>query len=446
MTTGHDALSILAAARDAGPAVALRAGGRSYTFAQLADMTRARQAAVERDARPGVPFPVVGTNTLATLVTVYALLEARIPMLMLHPRLRAPERDALLRAAQERGRLAGDDAAAVLFTSGTTGQARAAVLSRSAFVASARASEANLGWRDDDRWLACITVAHVGGLSIVTRCLAARRALVLAERFDAAQFPEWIERDRVTLASVVPTMLAMVLDAHPDWRAPAWLRGVLVGGAGASRRLLARATAHGVPVLPTYGLTETCAQVTTVRIADVRSAPDAGAGPPLPGADVRVVDGHIEVRGDMLMSGYWNEPPLARGAWFDTGDLGEFDAHGNLHVYARRSDLIVTGGENVYPAEVEQALEALPGIAAAGVFGVPDERWGETVAAALVADGVVPDATLFAHVDACLAPHKRPRRVCFVDRLPSTPGGKLDRRALARLASSLRPLPAPAGD
>lgn len=446
MTAGRDPLSIIAAARDAGPAVALRAQGRSYSFAQLAEMTRVRQRFVERDARPGVPFPVIGTNTLATLVTVYALLEARIPMLMLHPRLRAPEREALLRAAAERGRLAGDDTAAVLFTSGTTGHPRAAVLSRAAFVAAARASEANLSWRDDDRWLACITFAHVGGLSIVTRCLAARRALVLAERFDAAEFPGWVERDRVTLASVVPTMLAMVLDAHPHWRAPASLRAVLVGGAHASARLLARAADRGLPVLSTYGLTETCSQVTTARMADLRSAADVGAGPPLAGADVRVVDGRIEVRGDMLMTGYWNEPPLVRGAWFDTGDLGEFDARGNLHVHARRSDLIVTGGENVYPAEVEQALEALPGIAAAGVFGVPDEQWGETVAAALVADGVVPDTTLFAHVDACLAPHKRPRRVCFVDRLPSTPGGKLDRRALARLASSLRPLPAPAGD
>jgi O-succinylbenzoic acid--CoA ligase len=110
-------------------------------------------------------------------------------------------------------------------------------------------------------------------------------------------------------------------------------------------------------------------------------------------------------------------------------------------VLARRSDLIVTGGENVYPAEVEQALEALPGIAAAGVFGVPDEHWGQMVAAALVTDRAVPEDALFAHVDACLAPHKRPRRVCFVKKLPQTPGGKLDRRALAALAPVLRPLP-----
>jgi O-succinylbenzoic acid--CoA ligase len=141
------------------------------------------------------------------------------------------------------------------------------------------------------------------------------------------------------------------------------------------------------------------------------------------------------------MAGYWGEPPFAAGSWFDTGDIGEIDARGCLRVLARRADLIVTGGENVYPAEVEHALESVAGIAAAAVFGVPDELWGETVAAALVADGVAPsEATLRSHIDAALAPHKRPRRICFVPSLPQTPGGKLDRRALAALAPSLRAL------
>jgi O-succinylbenzoic acid--CoA ligase len=313
------------------------------------------------------------------------------------------------------------------------------VLTHDAFIASAQASAANLGWQADDVWLLAMPLAHVGGLSILTRCLLARRCVALAERFDAAAFPEAIERLRITLASLVPTMLARVLDAHPGWRPPAHLRAILLGGAAASPRLLARAAERGVPVLTTYGLTETCSQVTTARYA-ARFAPlGEGSGAPLPGAEIRIVDGRIHVRGPMRMAGYWNEPPLAAESWFDTGDLGEIDARGNLHVHARRTDLIVTGGENVYPVEVEGVLEGCPGIAAAAVFGIDDETWGQVVAAALVADGAPPgDEVLAAFCARHLAAHKRPRRICFVAALPLNASGKLDRRALPGLAVRLR--------
>jgi O-succinylbenzoic acid--CoA ligase len=315
------------------------------------------------------------------------------------------------------------------------------VLTRSAFVASAAASAANLGWEDDDCWLLCMPVARVGGLSILTRCLAARRCVALAPAFDAAAFPEWVDAQRITLASVVPTMLARVLDRHPGWTAPPHLRAILVGGAAAAPKLLRRAADRHLPIVLTYGATETCSQVVVTPYHARYAAADWGAGVPLPGIDLRVAGGHIEVRGPVLMAGYWNEPPLAPGCWFDTGDLGDLDARGALHVHARRSDLIVTGGENVYPAEVERALEALPGIAAAGVFGVADEVWGQTVAAALVAEATPPsDAALLDHVGRRLAPHKRPRQVCYVDRLPQTPAGKLDRLALPGIARSLRAL------
>jgi O-succinylbenzoic acid--CoA ligase len=191
----------------------------------------------------------------------------------------------------------------------------------------------------------------------------------------------------------------------------------------------------------TYGLTEACSHVTTTPYAARFEPGKHGAGRPLTGIGVRVRNGHIEVRGTVLMAGYWNETPLDPNAWFDTGDMGEFDAAGCLHVHARRADLIVTGGENVYPAEVERVLETFPGIVAAGVFGVPDEVWGQTVAIALVVEKPPPDAAL---VDFCrreLAPHKRPRQVCYVERLPAAPSGKLDRRALSELAPELQPLP-----
>jgi O-succinylbenzoic acid--CoA ligase len=432
-------LSIAAAAREAGQSIALVCAGRSHTFGELAELARARGG--ELDVRERVPYPLSGTNALDTLVTLYALLERRIPALLLHPRLTETERRALLATAARLGPVAHDDAAAVLFTSGTTGTPRGAVLTRRALVASACASAANLGWRDDDRWLACMTLAHVGGLSIVTRCLAARRCVVLAERFDAATFVRHVRDDRVTLASLVPTMLARVLDVNPQWTPPRQFRAVLLGGAAASTGLRARAVDRGVPLLATYGLTEACSQVTTTSYQERLSRDDFGSGVPLPGVRLRVVKGRIEVSGETLMAGYWNEAPLAPGAWFDTGDIGELDARGRLHVHGRRTELIVTGGENVYPADVEHALETCAGVRAAAVFGVPDAHWGEVVAAAIVADGAAPsDAALAAFARERLASHKRPRFVCYVGRLPQTPGGKLDRRALAALALSLRPL------
>lgn len=439
-----DALSIFAAARDAAAHVGLLAGGRPYCFAELAALTRERMRELAPDACGGSPFVVTGSNTLATVTTLYALLELRIPALLLHPRLTAAEREALTVPAPSPPLPAG--AAAVIHTSGTTGAPRAAVLTRSALLASAAASAANLGWEDGDCWLLCMPLARVGGLSILTRCLVARRCVALAEGFDADTLPQRVAADGVTLVSWVPTMLHRVLERHPHWCAPDGLRAVLIGGAAAPDALLQRARERGLPLVLTYGLTETCSQVVATPYAARHAPGDSGAGVALPGVEVRVRDGRIEVRGPMLMAGYLGEAPLPPGAWFDTGDLGEIDARGCLHVLARRTDLIVSGGENVYPAEVERALEACPGIRAAGVFGVADPVWGQVVAAAVVTGDPPPDDVLLAaHVSARLAPHKRPRRLCRVDALPQTAAGKPDRAALAAYARWLAPLVYPRG-
>jgi len=434
------ALSIAAAGRDAPGARGLADGARTYTFGELAAMTRRRIGELSTP-RDGTPHPVLGTNTLDTVVTLYALLEMEVPALLVHPQLTPSEQAALLARAARSGPVPHAGAAAIIHTSGTVGEPRGAVLTRAALAASARASAANLGWADDDVWLLCMPVARVGGLSILTRCLAARRCVALCDGFDARRFPEWLESHGATLVSLVPTMLTRVLESQPGWTAPARLRAILLGGAAASPKLLTRAAARRLPIVVTYGLTETCSQVCATPYAARFDPAASGAGVPLPGIDVRVRDGRIEVSGAVLMAGYWGEAPLSPGAWFDTGDLGEIDGRGCLHVHARRADLIVTGGENAYPIEVERALEAFPGIAAAGVFGVPDEVWGETVAAALVAERRPPaDSDLFEYLCQRLAPHKRPRQVCYVDRLPLAATGKLDRRALPQFARQLRAL------
>ncbi len=434
-----DALSIFAAARDAGDATALRIGEQSLSFAQLARHVAVRLA--ELDLRGTTLYPLIGSNTLETLVTLYALLETRTAALLLHPRHTESERGAVLDAARDAGGSSDPDVAAVIYTSGTSGAPRGVVLTRSALRSSAEASAANLGWEDNDCWLLAMPLARVGGLSIVTRCLAARRAVALAPAFDARLLPDWIAQQRVTLISLVPTMLAKCLAEHPGWTPPSHLRAILLGGAAASPRLLAQAAQRGLPIVITYGCTETCSQVVTTPYLRRYAAASCGAGQALEGVQLRVAGGRIEVRGAMLMSGYLGEPALERDAWFDTGDLGEIDDQGWLHVHARRTDLIVSGGENIYPAEVERVLEICAGVVAAGVFGVADEIWGQTIAAALVvAADAPPDQAIIDHMVAHLAAYKRPRQVCVVPALPHTGAGKLDRQALRDMTAALRPL------
>lgn len=438
----NDRLSIFAAARQAPAAIGLRTDQRSFSFAELAQAAAQRMRAAELQQPLHLPYVLDGTSTFDTVITLYALLQLRRPALLLHPKLTPSERSGALRAVERGAATLPGDAALIVLTSGTTGEPRAAVLSRGALLASAAASAANLGWLDGDCWLLAMPIARVGGLSILTRCLIARRTVALAAGFDAVQLPGFIERHRVTIASLVPAMLAKVLDANPRWTPPAHLRVVQIGGAAAPSTLLERAARRGVPIVVTYGCTETCSQVVVTPYELRFDAARCGAGRPLPGAQVRVVDGHIEVRGPMRMAGYAGEPPLDPQAWFDTGDLGEFDTDGFLHVHGRAGDVIITGGENVYPVEVERVLESFPGVAAAGVFGVPDETWGEVVAAAVVTRGEpVDEAELVAFVAARLSPHKLPRAICEVPALPHTAAGKPDRAALASLAKRLRPLP-----
>jgi len=441
-----DGLSITAAAREAGDALALITRDGRYRFADLAQFAHQRLRTLPEGHGP---VTVVGSNTLQTLVTLYALLEAGRPALLLHPKLTEYEQAQDIEATRQAAATLSPDAAAIIYTSGTSGRARGAVLTRSALLASLAASAANLGWNDDDRWLATMPLARVGGLSVITRCLAARKPVVLSEAFDADALPRQLAEHRATLLSLVPTMLVKLLDAHPAWQAPAHLRALLLGGAPASPRLLARAAERGLPIVITYGCTETCSQVVATPYAQ-RSAPAAcGVGQPLAGAELRIdARGHVLVRGPMRMAGYLGEAPMAPDAWFDTGDLGELDATSSLHLHARRSDLIISGGENVYPPEVEHVLEACPGVEAAAVFGLADETWGQIVAAVVVpeprarrADHAAALAQgLIEHLAGRLAPHKRPRRLGFMAALPQTAAGKLDRAALAARPPQLHEL------
>lgn len=345
--------------------------------------------------------------------------------------------------------------ALLVYTSGSTGRAKGVVLTAGALYASARASALNLGEHAGDRWLACMPLYHIGGLSILLRATiatanGASTSVHALSRFDAdAAYCALIDGDApVTLASMVPTMLARVFDIatraghlHP----PVALRAILLGGGPIPRELLHRAVDTGWPVLPTYGMTESASQIATMPLTAPPNRRRESGAQPLEGVAIKIEPiavapgsdsvGEILVRGPMLMREYWRRPDETAHAlldgWFHTGDLGTLDDDGYLHVLGRADDVVVSGGENVMALEVEQALRELPGVRDVAVVGVDDATWGRAVAAALVLDD---DASIETILDTFpLARHKRPRRVCVVPAIPRTTLGKPDRRAVAAL-------------
>jgi o-succinylbenzoate---CoA ligase len=334
----------------------------------------------------------------------------------------------------------------IIYTSGTTGRPKGALLTHANHWWSAIGSERNLGVHPDDRWLAVLPLFHVGGLSILIRGVVSGMAVVLHESFDPAAVNRAIDEDGITIVSVVSTMLERMLEDRGERPYPWHLRCVLLGGGPVPSRLLDACTRRAVPVVQTYGLTETASQVATLSPHDA-ARKLASAGKPLPHVALRVIGpdgdalpagaaGEITVRGPMVMAGYWRRPEetalALRDGWLHTGDIGYLDAEGYLYVLDRRDDLIVCGGENVYPAEVEAALLAQPAVKEAAVVGMPDTRWGHVpVAAVAVRDGfAVSEAQLRAGCASVLARYKVPARVWLVDALPRTAGGKLRRAAL----------------
>ncbi len=327
-------------------------------------------------------------------------------VLPLDPRLPTAARDAVLAAARP-GEPVEDGDALVVASSGTTGEPKAVVLTHEAVTASALASSSALGVDPDgDRWLACLPLAHVGGLSVVTRALRTGTPLTVHAGFDAAAVGQ-AAADGCTLTSLVPTALARI--------DPSIFRAVLVGG---------QAPPPDRPshVIATYGMTETGSGV-------------AYDGVPLDGVEVRIEpDGEIHLRAPMLLRCYRDgtDPKLPDG-WYPTGDLGELRDDGRLHVHGRRGDLIITGGENVWPAAVERALAAHPAIAEIAVVGRPDAEWGQRVVALVVpADPAAPPRLedLRDHVKQTLPAYAAPTALEVVTALPRTASGKVRRADL----------------
>lgn len=350
--------------------------------------------------------------------------------------------------ADRRGRRRAERAALVLRTSGTSGTPKGVVIGFSQLMASADGSASLLGSQIDDRWLLCMPLFHIGGLSILIRATLAGATVVLHERFDADDVARAIDDDRISCVSFVATMLAQVIETRGNRSAPGTLRLVLLGGGPASEALLQCGLELGYPLAPTYGLTEATSQVATRPPGMLEEGDSLSAGlEPLAGVSLRIVDdagdsvsvgteGAIEVSGPIVMTGYLDDPQatettLAEG-WLRTGDIGLLDNAGRLRVLDRRSDLILSGGENVYPAEIESVLDDHEDVIEAGVCGVPDEKFGARPVAFLVLrEGASLDAEEMAEFcQARLASYKCPTTFNQSGVLPRTPTGKLIRRAL----------------
>ena len=414
--------------------VAVEAAGGSLTYAGLAEA--AARAAAQLGEERG-PVAIAMPPGIEWAIALHACLRAGRPVQPVDLRLGAEEQ-AVRRQGATRlidgpgGLLAGpptvgataagraggpdpDRVVAVMHTSGTTSEPKPVELTQGNFMASALGSAVALGLDPDERWLCPMPLTHVGGLSILIRSAIYATTVVLHGRFDTGAVLEELMRPdrRITLVSLVPTMLARLLDA--GLQAPPTLRWALLGGGPIPAGLLERAAAAGVPVAPTYGMTEACSQIATF-------------GFPLPGVELQLTDqGEILVRGAIVAPGAADE----RG-WLHTGDLGRLDQRGALAIVGRASDTIVTGGENVAPSEVESVLLEHPSVADAGVFARPDAEWGEAVVARVV---LRPGAAAAAEelktfLRGRLAAFKVPKAIELADELPRTASGKLLRREL----------------
>lgn len=324
-----------------------------------------------------------------------------------------------------------DATAVVIHTSGTTSAPRPVELTYANILWSALGSGVALGIDHAERWLCALPLSHVGGLSILLRSAIGATSAVMHERFELELTLQALRDEQITLVSLVATTLARLLDAGLE-RPPA-LRCALTGGGPVPATLLDRARAAGVPVALTYGLTEACSQVSTTPIAQLGKPANAGtstAGPPLFCTRVQIAsDAEILVRGPTVAPG-----ALAADGWLHTGDLGSVDESGRLAVTGRKADTIVSGGENVAPAEVEAVLEAHAGVLEAAVLGRADTEWGEAVTAIVVArsGASLDELQLRNHCAAMLASYKVPKQfVLSTKPLPRTRSGKLLRRELA---------------
>lgn len=456
---------------------ALIYAGTTYTFVELDRWAGAVASHLRQLVTPGARVALLSRNRPGFVAVVHAAPRAAITLVPLNTRLTAAELafqiqdsdPALLiiehdllpvarEAAGNRPLITLEELTAattappapaplidlnathtIIYTSGTTGRPKGAILTAGNHWWNAIGSMLNLGLHEDDRWLAVLPLFHVGGLSILLRGAIYGIPVILHERFDPALVRHDLDAQRITIVSLVAVMLQRLLAIDPS-PFPPHLRCVLLGGGPAPQTLLEQCATRGIPVTQTYGMSEAASQAATLSPAEALIRLGS-AGKPLLPVELSIVTpsgqpaapgevGEICLRGPTISPGYLGLPPRSPTDWFHTGDLGYLDQEGYLYVVDRRSDLIIAGGENIYPAEIEAVLLSHPAIAEAGVVGLPDPEWGQRPVAAVVTQQPTTAEELIAYCRSRLAGYKVPRTIVFLHELPRTAAGKLRRHEL----------------
>jgi len=360
------------------------------------------------------------------------------------------ERDGYPATAPQRPAMAQDDPWVICYTGGTTGLPKGVILTHGNITWNAVNTVMSWGVGAEDAAILNAPLFHTGGLNVFTAPLVqAGGTSVVCRGFDADQVFDWVASGEVTLYFGVPTMF-QVLQEHPRWSEVDFspLKVVISGGAPCPRPVFERFWQRGVDFKTGYGMTEAGPNTFWLPPEQVRSKPGA-VGYPLFHIEAKIVDEHgaavtvpgrageLLVRGPHRTPGYWNNPEATAeaiddGGWLHTGDLAEVDADGAYTIVGRAKDMFISGGENVYPAEVESVIYGHEAVSEAALFGVPDQKWGEVGFAVVVlrSGAKLTEQALRDYCKERLAPYKCPRQVAFVDELPKTGAGKIDKKAL----------------
>lgn len=339
-----------------------------------------------------------------------------------------------------------NDPFTMMFTSGTTGYPKGVIHTYGNHWWSAIGSSLNLGLHKDDKWLATLPLFHVGGLSILMRSVIYGMSVYLFEQYDRHDVHHVLMNEHITIASLVTLMLRDLIDELGNDYYPETLRCLLLGGGSIPESTLQHVKEKKLPVFLSYGMTETTSQIVTLSANDVLTKLGS-SGKPLFPAQLKIEHkeagkiGEILVKGSMVIDGYANneaanEQSFTDG-WLKTGDLGYVDDDGFLYVVDRRSDLIISGGENIYPSEVESKLLAIEGIKEAAVVGISDERWGEVPVAFIVTtkEKLQPEQ-IKERLAQSLASYKHPKHYYQIKELPKTASNKIQRHKLVKLLKS----------
>ena len=326
-----------------------------------------------------------------------------------------------------------DRIASIMFTSGTTGPQKAVPQTFNNHLASAMGCKESLGFDQNTKWLSVLPIYHISGLSILLRSIIEGFSVRIVNKFDASKILEIIQQEPITHISLIPQTLKWLIDE--GLTEPHHLEKILLGGAKLSHTLIDKALSYQLPIYNSFGMTETCSQFLTASPFMLKYNPDT-VGKPSPNVDVKITEpnheghGELLIKGDNVINGYLYPKNLTdtfEKGYFKTGDIAKIDIEGNVMIYDRRKDLIISGGENIYPFEIETAAKRHPEIEDAMCIGVSDEEWGQVPKLYYVSKAEINDKDLQQFLRQALAKYKVPKTYQRVNTLPYTSTGKLKR-------------------